>query len=115
MARLAQVVALEQYALDDGQQVVAGGREARQPLAGTREQGDAELVFQLADLPAHAGLGRMQRVSRFGEVEAAAHGLAHGVPPDAVLLHQQLLGRQPIAGHELARAELLEIHLEADP
>jgi hypothetical protein len=73
-----QVVGLQQQPLDDRQHRLAGRRQPGQALAGTLEQRDAELVLQLADLPADARLRGVQRLGHGSEVEALAHGLAHG-------------------------------------
>jgi hypothetical protein len=72
-----QVAALHQHALDDRQPMAAGFGQAGQALAGAHEELDAEFFLEFADLPAHAGLGGVERVSDFGQVEAAAHGFAH--------------------------------------
>ena len=78
-------VSIEQQSLDDGQHRFAGRREAGQALAGAHEDLDAQLVLQLADLPAHARLRGVQHLGHHRQVEALADGLAH-------------------------RAELLEVH-----
>ena len=45
---------------------LAGLREPEQPLAATHEQLDAELVLEVLDMFADAGLRGQQRVGNFG-------------------------------------------------
>jgi hypothetical protein len=52
--------------------------EAGEALADAHEELDAELLLQLADLAADAGLGGVQGLGDLGQVEAAALGLADG-------------------------------------
>jgi len=67
-----------QQALHNGQHGLARRREAREALAGAHEDLDAQLFLQLADLAAHARLRGVEDVRHLGQVEAAAHRLAHG-------------------------------------
>ena len=78
LAGAAQVLGLAQQPLDDGHHVAARLGQAGQALAGAHEDVDAELVLELADLPAHAGLRGVQRLRHLGQVEVAALGLADG-------------------------------------
>ena len=48
----------------------AGGRQRRQPLALPHEDAQAELVFELPDLLADAGLRRIERLGGVGDVES---------------------------------------------
>jgi hypothetical protein len=73
-----EVVGLLQQALDDRQHLLSGLRQPREALAYAHEQFDAQLLLQLADLAAHAGLRGVQRMCDLGQVEAAALGLADG-------------------------------------
>src|SRR5690606_21058169 len=52
-------------------------REAGQPFAVALEDQDAQLVLELADLPADARLGGEERVSDLGQVESPPDCLAH--------------------------------------
>ena len=72
-----QVVGLLQQALDDRQHRRAGRRQPGQALAGAHEDGDAQLIVQLADLPADARLRGVQGLRDSGQVEAPADGFAH--------------------------------------
>ena len=53
---LSQVVRVEQHALDDLDGLLAGFRQAEQPLAAAHEELDAELVLEVLDVLADAGL-----------------------------------------------------------
>ncbi len=76
VAGLAQVLRLEQQALDDADDLAARRGQAGQPLAVALEDLHAELLLQLADLARHAGLRGVQRVGDLGQIELAAHRLA---------------------------------------
>ena len=65
-----QVVDLAQRAARGGDDVVAGGRQRREALALAHEHAQPELVLELADLLADAGLRRVQRLGGVGHVEA---------------------------------------------
>ncbi len=86
LARAPEAVGIEQHALDDRQQRLAGAGQAQQTLARAHEQLDAELLLELAHLATDSRLRSVQRGGHLGQVEAAAHRLAH-------------------------RSELLEVHL----
>ncbi len=73
-----QVVGFEQQAFDDRQHGRTRRRQPGQTLAGAHEDVDAELVFQLADLSADAGLRGVQHVGHVGQVESAADRFADG-------------------------------------
>jgi hypothetical protein len=60
LARPVQVLGIQQQALHPGQHPLARRREAGQALARAHEDLHAQLVFQLADLAADAGLGGVQ-------------------------------------------------------
>ena len=53
-----------------GDHDLAGGRERREPLALAHENRHTELVLELTDLLADAGLRRKQRFGGVGHVEA---------------------------------------------
>ena len=77
-AGAAQVLGLLKQALDDGQHGLARGRQAQQPPACAHEELHAELLLELADLAADAGLRGVQRLGHERQVEALADGLAYG-------------------------------------
>ena len=86
-----QIVGLMQQALDDGHDIAAWLGQAGQAFAGAHKDVYAQLILELADLPADAGLRGVQRLRHLGQVEAAALGLADGaelleVHGDACLL-----------------------------
>jgi hypothetical protein len=70
LARATQIVGFEQHALDNGQQGRAGRRQPRQALAGAHKDIDAQLLLELANLPAHAGLRGVEHGRHFGQIEA---------------------------------------------
>ena len=74
----AQVLGIDQQALDDRQDLRAWLSEPGEPLAGPHEQHDAKLFLQFADLPAHSRLRGVQRIGHLGEVEAPADGFSDG-------------------------------------
>jgi len=82
-----QILSIEQHPLDQLMHRLARLREAREPLAASNEDVDAEFVFEVLDLFRHARLRCVQHVRHFGQVHVLTHGLAH-------------------------EAQLLEIHLE---
>ena len=75
LAHPKQVLGTAQNAFDDRNGHRAGMRERGEALAGTHEEFEAQLLFQLADLATDAGLRCVQRPCHFGQVEAASDGL----------------------------------------
>src|ERR1700690_2376123 len=75
--RALQVVGLLQHALDDAENRLARLGERSDAFAAAHENVEAELVLEFADLFRHSRLRGMQSVSSLGEVEPAAHRLAH--------------------------------------
>jgi hypothetical protein len=94
LARVLEVAALHEHALDDGQHMPAGLGEPREPLAGAHEELDAEFLLEFADLPAHAGLRGVKGVGDFGQVEAATNGLAYRAQLLKVHLPRSESGKQ---------------------
>ncbi|CAM2151084.1 hypothetical protein PT2222_250087 [Paraburkholderia tropica] len=73
----AQVLRVEQHALDQLMHGLARLRETREALAASNEDVDAQLVLQILDLLRHTRLRRVQHVRHFGQVHVLPHGLAH--------------------------------------
>ena len=71
------------------QHLCAGRGQPGQAFAGAHEELDAELVLELADLTADAGLRRMQRLRHIREVEVAADGFSDGA--ELLEIHDQIL------------------------
>ena len=67
-----------------------------------------ELVLELADLPAHAGLRGVQRRRHLGQVEAAAHRLAHR--SQLLEVQERLHGERMAAVPCYAKRSLSEAH-----
>ncbi len=82
LAEPLDVGGVDQNALDDLDQLLAGVGQAEQALAAAHEQLDAELVLEVLDVLADARLRGEQRVGHLGQVEVPPHRLAH----DAQLL-----------------------------
>src|SRR5690606_37040937 len=78
LARVAQVFRFEQQAFDDVENMLAGLGHAHQALAVALENLHAQLVFQLADLAADAGLRSKQHIGDLGQVIATARRLPDG-------------------------------------
>jgi len=62
------------YLRGGGIELLAGVGQREGAMAAVK-QGDAELVFQLLDLPAHRGLGEEQLLARLGERQVPGGGL----------------------------------------
>src|ERR1039457_414916 len=75
--RALQVVDLVQRALDDVEHHLPRFGDRGHALAAAHEDVEAEPVLELADLLRHPRLRGMQGVGGFGQVEPAAHRLAH--------------------------------------
>ena len=56
------VLGVEQHALDDGDELLAGLGHAEETLAAADEQLHAKLVLEVLDVLAHARLRRVERV-----------------------------------------------------
>ncbi len=82
LGKLLDVLGIEQHALDDADQLLAGLGQPEQPLAAAHEQLDAELVLEVLDVLADAGLRGIEGVGNLGQVELAPYGFAN----DAKLL-----------------------------
>ena len=67
-----QVLRLGQHALGDRHHRLAGLGDRGQALAVAHEDLHPELVLEGADLLGNPGLGGMQRLGGFGDVQAAA-------------------------------------------
>jgi len=72
----AQVVCIEQDAVDDLGQFLARLGQTQQALAAAHEDLDAEFVLEILDVLADTGLRRIQRVGDLGEVEFLAQCFA---------------------------------------
>ena len=67
---------IEQDTVDDLRQLLAGLRQTQKPFAAAHEKLDPELVLQILDVLRNAGLGCVERVRNFGQVEIAAECFA---------------------------------------
>ena len=88
LGEILDVLGIEQHALDQHQQFLAGLGEPQQSLALAHENIDAEFHFQIAYVFRHAGLRGVERVGGLGQVEIPSNRF----PDDAQLLeiHGQL-------------------------
>ena len=82
LGELLDVLGVEQHPLDDADQLLAGLCQSEQPLAAAHEQLDPQLVLEILDVLADAGLRGIESVGNIGQVELAAYGFAN----DAKLL-----------------------------
>jgi hypothetical protein len=73
---LREVLRLQQHAPDDLDRLLAGFREAEQPLAAAHEQLHAEFVLEVLDVLADARLRGQKRARHLGQIEVAARRLA---------------------------------------
>ena len=76
LAEFFDIFRIEQDAVDDLRQLLAGLRQPQKPLAATHEEFDAKLVLEVLDVLRNAGLGRIERVCNFGEIEVAPERFA---------------------------------------
>ena len=78
----AQVLRVDQDAVDHLHQFLARLGQAEQALAATDEDFDPQFVFKGPDVLADARLRGVERVRHLGQIEVLTHGFAH----DAQLL-----------------------------
>ena len=106
LPRTAQVFGLQEQALDDRQQRGARWCQARQAFASAHEDLDTQLIFQLTDLAAYAGLRGVQRLGHFGQIETTARGFANRTQLLEIHNHPES-ARNCIQGERLNWLELM--------